>query len=329
MADYTKEMKALEGLMDREQGMEMAERDRYSRGVEMAGILSPISKPSKGAADILSGNVPVDRSAEMMATWTTSPAQGVEGAVSRQKNLLEKYKSLQDLQTKSDALSFQREKFDLESGLKIEEKNQKSMQDYVKQIDTAANRTKEPRENFEQVRRSYMNVQSVLNNRSASGEAQFAALAGFLKAVDPRMRIQEGNIDLASSGMTLLQSLGLKYGPNVTKGMMVDPNFVKELEKTTRLILANEKDRFEDIVANEFELAEASGVPREIIQTGIVGISGADPVSVLSKIDRRRGNVQAGKEQNQQLENVMGSISQGDGLDNLSDEDLNNELGIK
>lgn len=114
MADYAKEMKALEGMITQEEANEMSQRDRYNDGAQIANMMTPISKPSQGSAEILLKSQPMDRSAEMEMAWTGGSKSRVDSSLLRQKRLMEKYKELQDAQAKGSLLDFNKAKFEQE-----------------------------------------------------------------------------------------------------------------------------------------------------------------------------------------------------------------------
>jgi len=107
MADYAKEMDALKGLLDEQEQAEKQEAIQSSEGSQIANMLTPVTKPRQGVAEILLGVQPADRSNDMDLAWSGRAKAREKIASRNQQDLIDRYKALQESKTKGDALALQ------------------------------------------------------------------------------------------------------------------------------------------------------------------------------------------------------------------------------
>lgn len=178
MADYAKEMKALEGMITQEEANEMSQRDRYNDGAQIANMMTPISKPSQGSAEILLKSQPMDRSAEMEMAWTGGSKSRVDSSLNKQKNLLEQYKRLQDAKLSGDKLALQ------SAELKQKQTNFDRMLELKKQMhrDSLINKAKKPQGSI---------GQSAVDREFAKEYVDYIAKGGYTDTQKQLSQLQE------------------------------------------------------------------------------------------------------------------------------------------
>lgn len=267
MADYAKEMKALEGMITQEEANEMFQRDRYNDGAQIANMMTPISKPSQGSAEILLKSQPMDRSAEMEMAWTGGAKNDYAASVDRQKRLLDKYKVMAGLQSDERKLDYLKSKHASDAN----KANQKVKEDQIALVEKLADRLKKDKDDFQTVQNAYQNVQTVLKGGS-TGLGQVASLYSFVKVLDPGSVVREGEISLANSANPLLQKLGMTYNiDKIQKGKILPESLMRDLNQVVTSLYENKKAGFIENIKREAATAKTYGISDQYIDSALTG----------------------------------------------------------